>query len=347
MTFHSKSAVEFGQFLNTLTRSLTDGSPLPVALDAVREHFHAEAVMLRLSSRSKDCVLVADSDYEPLDDDNACHDKSVAAMIERYQHISASEYDASGTTDYCMWIFRDRENKRFDNEETALAGVLITQIARAIDLSARIDSGAMGKALYSSALDRLNVGVIVIDGLGRPVSTSPVADTLLADRDGIQIQAGRLRATNAAEDRDLQKAIRAVQQDEDGDDDASEASCGLPLTKRSGARTLGAIIRRVPGARAGDLTAIYLRDCDTVSEIESEFIRRIFDLTPAEAAVTNRLAAGDTLEDAATTLGISRNTARAHLRSIFSKSGITRQTELVRLVLSSAVVLGERPRQAA
>ena len=60
-----------------------------------------------------------------------------------------------------------------------------------------------------------------------------------------------------------------------------------------------------------------------------------------------RLAAGLSLEDAASSLDISRNTARAHLRSIFSKSGITRQTELVRLMLNSAVVLGERPRQVA
>jgi DNA-binding CsgD family transcriptional regulator len=81
--------------------------------------------------------------------------------------------------------------------------------------------------------------------------------------------------------------------------------------------------------------------------VESEFVRQIFDLTPAEAAVTRRLTAGLSLEDAASSLDISRNTARAHLRSIFSKSGITRQTELVRLVLSSAALLGEKPQQAA
>ena len=108
------------------------------------------------------------------------------------------------------------------------------------------------------------------------------------------------------------------------------------------------MIRPVPTSTgSSNAVAIYLRDCDSVPEVESEFVRQIFDLTPAEAAVTRRLTAGLSLEDAAHSLEISRNTARAHLRSIFSKSGITRQTELVRLVLSSAVVLGERPAQVA
>jgi DNA-binding CsgD family transcriptional regulator len=93
--------------------------------------------------------------------------------------------------------------------------------------------------------------------------------------------------------------------------------------------------------------AVYTRDPDTTAEIEGELVRQLFDLTPAEAAVARRLASGLSLEDAATSLSISRNTARAHLRSIFSKSGITRQTELVRLMLSSAAVLGHVNRRVA
>ncbi|MNE33064.1 hypothetical protein D3C80_1267090 [compost metagenome] len=47
------------------------------------------------------------------------------------------------------------------------------------------------------------------------------------------------------------------------------------------------------------------------------------------------------LEEASERLNIRRNTARAHLRSIFSKTGVRRQTELVRIMLNSVVALGE------
>jgi DNA-binding CsgD family transcriptional regulator len=53
-----------------------------------------------------------------------------------------------------------------------------------------------------------------------------------------------------------------------------------------------------------------------------------------------KLANGLSLEEAAEAIGIRRNTARAHLRSIFSKTGVRRQTELVRIFLNSVVLLG-------
>jgi len=52
------------------------------------------------------------------------------------------------------------------------------------------------------------------------------------------------------------------------------------------------------------------------------------------------LANGLTLDEAADGLHIRKNTARAHLRAIFSKIGVTRQTTLVRVLLSSVVWLG-------
>ncbi len=53
------------------------------------------------------------------------------------------------------------------------------------------------------------------------------------------------------------------------------------------------------------------------------------------------LANGLSLEEAAENLGIMRNTARAHLRAIFSKTGVRRQAELVRVMLNSVVSLGQ------
>lgn len=69
-------------------------------------------------------------------------------------------------------------------------------------------------------------------------------------------------------------------------------------------------------------------------------MRKLFDLTPAETSLAILLTNGLTLEEAAEELGISKNTARAHLRSIFSKTGVTRQATLVRILLGSVVPLG-------
>ena len=45
-------------------------------------------------------------------------------------------------------------------------------------------------------------------------------------------------------------------------------------------------------------------------------------------------------DEAAEKMDVRRNTARTHLRSIFCKTGVTRQTMLVRLLLNSVITLG-------
>ena len=61
---------------------------------------------------------------------------------------------------------------------------------------------------------------------------------------------------------------------------------------------------------------------------------------PTSYQLAMLLANGLTLDEASDALGISHNTARAHLRSTFSKTGVTRQTMLVRLILRSVATLG-------
>ena len=82
-----------------------------------------------------------------------------------------------------------------------------------------------------------------------------------------------------------------------------------------------------------------MRDAEGKVDPPVRLAQQLFQLTPAETALAIQMANGLSLEEAAEVLGIRRNTARAHLRSIFSKTGVRRQTELVRLFLNSVAWL--------
>ena len=88
--------------------------------------------------------------------------------------------------------------------------------------------------------------------------------------------------------------------------------------------------------------AVFVRDPEGRAQAPHEVVQQMFGLTPAEATLAMQLANGLSLDEAAEALDIMRNTARAHLRAIFSKTGVTRQTELVRLVLNSVAILGDK-----
>jgi DNA-binding CsgD family transcriptional regulator len=66
-----------------------------------------------------------------------------------------------------------------------------------------------------------------------------------------------------------------------------------------------------------------------------ELLRSHFGLTPAEARLALHLVAGETLRSAEVKLSISYETARTHLKNIFSKTGTCRQAELVVAIVTA------------
>ncbi len=359
MTFHPRSVVEFGLFFNRVFESLLGGAPISRSADLVREQLSAAAVAIRIDGgqNSERSLLViseqapggppAGQGEQPHDHQSA-DETRLAQLLETSYQATATTLNEEDGTRYSLWVFRDLDDRGFDAEETSVCEILVSQLRRGMELSTRMGNSEIERTLYSSVMDRLSVGVVILDLDGRIVNRSKTACDAMADHDGLRSQGGRLRASYAAEDRKLQQIIREVTRSvADGE---TMVTRGLSLSRPSGERSLGIIVQPIQGGvREGvsvaPSVAVYVRDPDAVAEVEGELLSQLFDLTPAEAAVVSRLTTGLSLGDAASSLDISRNTARAHLRSIFSKSGITRQSELIRLMLNSAVVLGERPHQ--
>ena len=121
----------------------------------------------------------------------------------------------------------------------------------------------------------------------------------------------------------------------------------MSIARPSGQVSLGVVIEQVPSSEWAEgkgkpSVVIYLRDAASKSLASTAVAKQLFNLTPAETALAMELTNGLSLEEAAEALNIRRNTARAHLRSIFSKTGVRRQTELVRIMLNSVAALSHR-----
>jgi DNA-binding CsgD family transcriptional regulator len=61
---------------------------------------------------------------------------------------------------------------------------------------------------------------------------------------------------------------------------------------------------------------------------------KFYGFTPTEAKLARLISNGYRLEEASKRMGIGYQTARTHLKRIFSKTGVDRQSELVRLLLT-------------
>ena len=84
---------------------------------------------------------------------------------------------------------------------------------------------------------------------------------------------------------------------------------------------------------------IFITDPEARAEPSAQNLQQLYDLTPAETRLATILAQGKNIVEAATELGVTQNTARTHLKHIFQKTGMKRQSELVQLLLNSPAVL--------
>lgn len=85
----------------------------------------------------------------------------------------------------------------------------------------------------------------------------------------------------------------------------------------------------VPGGRA---VIVLLRGAAAVGQDLAPILRRAFGLTPAEAQVAAQLATGKPRRTIAKARGVSLQTLRAQVRSIFDKMNVTRERELMHVL---------------
>ncbi len=78
---------------------------------------------------------------------------------------------------------------------------------------------------------------------------------------------------------------------------------------------------------------LVFNDLERQSEVRAEDFAEVLNISVAEARLALALARGLDLESSSAELNISISTARSYLKSIFEKTGVTRQAELVRLAL--------------
>lgn len=238
---------------------------------------------------------------------------------------------------------RSRQQPPFGSAEKELCKALIPHMTRALRIYNRISELESERMIYAEAMTQLAMATILLDEDRAIVSTNPAADYLLARKDGFDVLEGRLLLQSKPQHkRFCQIMEEVVQAQRLGEIDLARAMLVDAEVSQS---QFSLIVRPTPAAdrpasAADPVIAVFIRSPNQPVEASAELLRELFGLTPAESKLAVLLTNGFTIESASEKLDISHHTARAHLRSIFSKTNVSRQSQLVRLILSSAANLG-------
>lgn len=213
--------------------------------------------------------------------------------------------------------------------ETQRLTALRPHIARSALIASRLSFARIQSA--NEAFGKTGMPSAAINRMGKVLDSN----ALFQERfEQTPVGAGnRLRLCSAESNRVLDECLAAAQSGNDTLPLASR-SIALPRTDTSEA----AVLHLVPVAgHARDIFTsaaffIILTPLDASRLAPVELIQGLFDLTTSEARVARALAGGSDIGAIAETYGIARETVRAHLKSIFAKTGFSRQTDLATAV---------------
>lgn len=221
----------------------------------------------------------------------------------------------------------DRRRGNPDAEQVALFRRLAPHIGNAWRIAHVLCAAEAATETIQRLMGSRLGGVVAVAGDGRVVFMNRAAELTFRRCDALRLDEGRVRALRAAADRTVQRLLGGALAGSGGGLAAvPSAQGGAPLAVR--------ITPTSAGRRDNRLPAVLLLISDPhQAAIPSEAALRTLGLTAAEARVAAAIARGHALARAAQDLRMSHNTARAHLRSIFAKTGIRSQVELVRVLV--------------
>jgi DNA-binding CsgD family transcriptional regulator len=183
-------------------------------------------------------------------------------------------------------------------------------------------------------LDSLCFGIVLCGVDGRVQWVNRQATALLVPGAALCLQGDHLYGRSAQDTRLLLSALSGALR-------AGSQRVGY-LRLGEGTRALHVAIR--PGDDPASLMLV-VSSASGALELPAGALESLFGLTPTEARLLGAIATGSTVEEYAQLRGVSVGTARVQLKQIQAKTGQHRQSDLVRLVLSSAAAHLSAPRQ--
>ena len=241
---------------------------------------------------------------------------------------------------------RSEKQNDFNEEHVKLISLVAPHIARAVQIHRQLHEVTAQKCWALSALNRLKTGVILLNHQGRPEFVNRAADRLMSDC-GCVIADDGVLLTNVTDTLQLHRLIT----------DAAACATGRyyfasdnAVTNNVTVNAPGQSIRiqTIPLPRnlsdhawnlgaSDSCVALFITPANC-SILNGHNLVEQYGLTPAEAKLAIFIAEGIDLENAAKRLCVSVQTVRSQLKSIFAKTQVKRQAELVALLLSDLLM---------
>ncbi len=223
-------------------------------------------------------------------------------------------------------LLRGRKDGRTGQEQRDLFAHVAGHARTAVRLQRAIEH--RGLALLTGAFEAMGRACWLLDASGRVGGMTPQAQDVLSSG-RIRLADGWLEGERSDETRAILRAIRAVV--------VSPAQPCAPVVLETADGGPGMVMEfyplpTQPWALPFAPRALVIAREGPAAARQANRLMRVFALTLAEADIAVRLASGLSRRQIAAARGVSAETLKAQLRSIYEKTGCSRESQLVRMI---------------
>lgn len=359
---------DFSRLVGALYASLVEEEPWAGFLTELRDQLRADFGTLIVSRATRVAPsLMVSPTGDPQGVEDYCHhlyridpfiDLPEGKVVSNFDHLSEAAYKQSAFyRDYLQYedtshilgldlrtsggflaqirVTRRGHGQPYSAEERRRCERIVPHVRQAMDLYRRLQTARSEHAVYSGVVDQFALGTIILDQQNNILRCNGIGEAILAEADGIGRTGPRVVLDNAARDAEFRAFLRDAR--------AMPETAATPvfrIERPSGRRDIGLVARPIDTpdylhAGSAPALALYVADPERQMKVTRGVLRDLFALTPTESEIAACVANGLSVHETADMLGVAGNTVRAHLRSVFAKTGVARQSQLVHLVHTS------------
>lgn len=252
----------------------------------------------------------------------------------------------SGKPSVILTLYRGAKQGTFTCDEQERLGLLLPHLKRALLAKCQLHNLESKVTANLVAMDRLNMGVLLINDLQHVIYANQLSRKILDEQDGIQLTTAHgqlseecLTVADTCTAHDMQIAMGKAIAHSTLSNKPYLRTLSLPRPSGKAAYLLH--FRSLTGCQDSASNAMLARAIILITGGEQRYnfdliaLKRIYALSTAEVKVIQSMVENTSLDASAQQLNLSNNTLKSHLKSIYKKTDVSSRTQLMKVIFTS------------
>ena len=254
-------------------------------------------------------------------------------------HVGGAQFVDTDSHKAGIAILRDKKAGEWSEGDLRVIDEILPHLRRALNIHSEFTHLRLKQDALLKGLDRLVIGLILYDRNAKAVYINPTATAIIEQHPALQLQDGDLFLLNPEDEKNLRKTILETAAIDP--EDSWKQSVAIGITHPDVEAPLPILVTPMHEHLItsdldyeGAKVAMFMSDPNLQQPISIDSLVSVYNLTPSEAQVAISLANGHSIEEIANLSHHSAHTIRSQLKSVFRKTGVSRQSELIKLLLT-------------